>query len=273
MSSGLAGNREAKIKGLKELTNTYTDSNLKDDALFELAATYTSKDNISKANTVYNTLLKEVPQSSYTPSVILRQGLLYYGQGKNTKALAKFKDVVAKYPNSNESRQAVTNARHVYVDLGKVNEYAAWVKKLDFVNLSNSEIDNTTYEAAENKFLENDSEKAITGFETYLNNFPNGLHANKANFYLAKLLFKKGLKEEATPHFLYVINLKKNQFSEESLAKMSQIYLEDEDWNGRPHKTQLVLIGQNLDHESLEAEIEKCFCLEPKKSRSQGFGS
>lgn len=49
--------------------------------------------------------------------------------------------------------------------------------------------------------------------------------------------------------------------------------LEDEDWNGRPHKTQLVLIGQNLDHESLEAEIEKCFCLEPKKSRSQGFGS
>ena len=49
--------------------------------------------------------------------------------------------------------------------------------------------------------------------------------------------------------------------------------LEDEDWNGRPHKTQLVLIGQNLDHESLEAEIEECFCLEPKKSRSQGFGS
>ena len=254
MSSGLAGNREAKIKGLKELTNTYTDSNLKDDALFELAATYTSKDNISKANTVYNTLLKEVPQSSYTPSVILRQGLLYYGQGKNTKALAKFKDVVAKYPNSNESRQAVTNARNVYVDLGKVNEYAAWVKKLDFVNLSNSEIDNTTYEAAENKFLENDSEKAITGFETYLNNFPNGLHANKANFYLAKLLFKKGLKEEATPHFLYVINLKKNQFSEESLAKMSQIYLEDEDWKNGIQLLERLEKEANLDQNRIFAQ-------------------
>ncbi len=254
MSSGLAGNREAKIKGLKELTNTYADSNLKDDALFELAATYTSKGNISKANTVYNTLLKEVPQSSYIPSVILRQGLLYYGQGKNTKALTKFKDVVAKYPNSNESRQAVTNARNVYVDLGKVNEYAAWVKKLDFVNLSNSEIDNTTYEAAENKFLENDSEKAISGFETYLNNFPNGLHANKANFYLAKLLFKKGLKEEATPHFLYVINLKKNRFSEESLAKMSQIYLEDEDWKNGIRLLERLEKEANLDQNRIFAQ-------------------
>ncbi|MBT9316162.1 CobW family GTP-binding protein [Leptothoe spongobia] len=48
--------------------------------------------------------------------------------------------------------------------------------------------------------------------------------------------------------------------------------LEDEEWNGRPHKTQLVLIGQNLDHDDLEAEIEKCFCLE-SQSRGRGFGS
>ena len=47
--------------------------------------------------------------------------------------------------------------------------------------------------------------------------------------------------------------------------------LEDEEWNGRPHRTQLVLIGQNLDHAALEAEIEKCFCLEPQE-RGRGFG-
>ncbi|MEM8611103.1 MAG: GTP-binding protein [Cyanobacteria bacterium P01_H01_bin.105] len=46
--------------------------------------------------------------------------------------------------------------------------------------------------------------------------------------------------------------------------------LEDEEWNGRPQKTQLVLIGQNLNHDELSAEIEKCFTLEPK-SCGQGF--
>lgn len=48
--------------------------------------------------------------------------------------------------------------------------------------------------------------------------------------------------------------------------------LEDEEWNGRPRKTQLVLIGQNLDHDALTAEIEKCFCLD-SEGRGKGFGS
>lgn len=38
--------------------------------------------------------------------------------------------------------------------------------------------------------------------------------------------------------------------------------LEDEEWNGRTKKNQLVLIGQNLDEESLKAQIEQCFRLE-----------
>ncbi|MEM9482795.1 MAG: GTP-binding protein [Cyanobacteria bacterium P01_F01_bin.116] len=48
--------------------------------------------------------------------------------------------------------------------------------------------------------------------------------------------------------------------------------LEDEEWNGRPRKTQLVLIGQNLDHDALKAEIEQCFCLESKNC-DKGFVS
>ncbi len=46
--------------------------------------------------------------------------------------------------------------------------------------------------------------------------------------------------------------------------------LEDEEWRGEP-KTQLVLIGQNLDEETLRQQIENCVCL-PKSDRGQGFG-
>ena len=47
--------------------------------------------------------------------------------------------------------------------------------------------------------------------------------------------------------------------------------LEDEEWNGRPKKNQLVLIGQNLDEASLREQIEKCFCVE-SADRGKGFG-
>ncbi|MEM9161503.1 MAG: GTP-binding protein [Cyanobacteria bacterium P01_F01_bin.4] len=48
--------------------------------------------------------------------------------------------------------------------------------------------------------------------------------------------------------------------------------LEDEDWNDRPKKTQLVLIGQNLDQAALLDQIEQCFCV-PSADLGKGFGA
>ena len=46
--------------------------------------------------------------------------------------------------------------------------------------------------------------------------------------------------------------------------------LEDEEWQKEP-KNQLVLIGQNLDEDTLRQQIENCVCL-PKSDRPKGFG-
>ncbi|HIK10558.1 MAG TPA: GTP-binding protein [Oscillatoriaceae cyanobacterium M33_DOE_052] len=46
--------------------------------------------------------------------------------------------------------------------------------------------------------------------------------------------------------------------------------IDDDDWKGQP-KNQLVFIGQNLDHDQLRSQLEKCVCL-PSVSRGKGFG-
>ncbi|MFB2934658.1 GTP-binding protein [Aerosakkonemataceae cyanobacterium BLCC-F154] len=46
--------------------------------------------------------------------------------------------------------------------------------------------------------------------------------------------------------------------------------MDDEDWKGDP-KNQLVLIGQNLDIETLKEQLEKCLCI-PTANRGKGFG-
>jgi G3E family GTPase len=46
--------------------------------------------------------------------------------------------------------------------------------------------------------------------------------------------------------------------------------LDDSEWTGTP-KNQLVLIGQNLEHETLRSQIEACFTL-PTGNGSKGFG-
>lgn len=46
--------------------------------------------------------------------------------------------------------------------------------------------------------------------------------------------------------------------------------LDDDDWKGEP-KNQLVLIGQNLDHDTLREQLDHCLCM-PTASRGKGFG-
>ncbi len=47
--------------------------------------------------------------------------------------------------------------------------------------------------------------------------------------------------------------------------------LEDEEWNGRPKKSQIVFIGQDLDEETIRKQVESCFCIE-SADRGKGFG-
>ena len=91
-----------------------------------------------------------------------------------SNALSKFKNVANNYPGSPEGIQAVSTARLIYIDLGRVDEYARWVKGLDYVNVSDADLDNTTYESAEKQYLAGDTSKAIRLFNGYLNEFPNG---------------------------------------------------------------------------------------------------
>ncbi len=230
ISYGFLNKNEDKITQLESLFSNFELSNFRDDALFQLGNTYAAQKDNEKAHGAYEKLFQTFPRSSYNPRALLRNGLLYYNDNENEKALKVYQEIVARYPNSSQAKEAVDNARNVHVDLGTVDEYAVWVKGLTFVNVTDADLDNATYESAENKFLENNVPKAIEGFGKYVKEFPNGLHALNANFYLAQLLARTDRQEEAIPSYQYVVNQPQSEFSEEALNKLSQILLEKEDW-------------------------------------------
>jgi hypothetical protein len=159
----------------------------------------------------------------------LRQGLIYYNSEKDELALAKFKKIAAEYPKSPEALEAVATARLIYVDNGKVDEYATWVRTLDFLEVSDAELDNDTYEAAEKQYLQNNTKQSITSLSSYVTKFPNGIHALKANFYLAQSYFADGLEANAIPNYEYVISLSRNEFTEQALSRLAQIYIKKTD--------------------------------------------
>ncbi len=230
LSYGFVDRNAAKIENLESFVSSYPKSSLKDDALFELANTLISDGQERKGLQTYDQLVKGYKGSSLVPQAIIRQGLVHYNASRNEQALAKFKTVVRDYPKTQEAIQAVATAKLVYVDMGRVNEYAEWVRDLDFVEVTDTELDNATYESADKQNLEGKKEAAIRGYENYIKQFPNGLHAVKANFNVAQLYFGKGQKEKALPYYKYVADRGASEYAEQALTRVCEVYISTDEY-------------------------------------------
>ena len=244
LSYGFVGKNDKKIDDFNLFLQQFKKSQYRDDALFELGNTYVTENKTDLAIKTYDQLLSEFKNGSFASKAILRQGLIYYNGQKDDLAIAKFKKVAADYPRTPEALEAVSTARLVYMDNGKVNEYAAWVRTLDFVEVSDADLDNDTYEAAEKQFLQNNTKQAITSLSGYVAQFPNGIHALKANFYLAQSYYTDGKESNAIPNYNFVISKPRNEFTEQSLARLAEIHLKKDDY------TKAVPVLQRLETEA-----------------------
>jgi TolA-binding protein len=229
MSYGFVNRNDKKIDDLTKFVNAYPKSQYRDDALFELGNTYVTEKKNELAISTYDKLIADYHNSSYASKAMLRQGLVYYNAENDTQALVKFKKIAAEFPNTPEANEAVSTARLIYVDNGKMDEYATWVKTLDFVNISDADLDNDTYDSAEKQYLQDNSKQAISGFSAYVSKFPNGIHALKANFYLSELYLKDGQADKAIAGYEFAASKARNEFTEQSLARLSDIYLKKND--------------------------------------------
>ena len=231
ISYGFVNKNDKKIDDFNKFLQTFKTSQYRDDALFELGNTYVADNKTELAIKTYDQLLTEFKNGSYAAKSVLRQGLIYYNANKNELAIAKFKKVASEYPRTPEALEAVSTARLIYVDIGKVDEYASWVRTLDFVEVSDVELDNDTYEAAEKQYLQNNTKQAISNLSAYVAKFPKGGHALKANFYLGQCYYADGLEQNAITNYEFVIAQSKSEFTEQSLDRLCEIHLKKDNFS------------------------------------------
>jgi len=229
ISYGFMSKNDKKIDELNNFLQMYKKSEYRDDALYELGNTYATEKKYDQALKTYDQLISEYKNGAFTSKSILKQGLIYYNSDRDALALTKFKKVAAEFPKTPEALEAVSTARLIYVDSGKVDEYATWVRTLDFVAVTDAELDNDTYDAAFKQYSQNNSKLAITGFTGYINKFQLGLHSLEANFYLAQLYYTEGSEMKSVANYQYVIDQPRSEFTEQSLMKLAQIYLKAKD--------------------------------------------
>ena len=225
LSLGFLGRETGKQEALTALIDTYENSTLKDDALFELGNSFVQEGQDSRAIAAYDRLISEYRMSSLVPAAMMRKALVYYNSGRNREALEVFREVAGKYPDSDQAAQAVQTAKLIYVDLGEVDAYASWVQGLDFVEVTDGELAEATFEAAEKQRLEGNTGRALRGYSDYVEQFPNGSRHMEARFRLAQLYLAEGQPDKAFPYFEAVAASGTGEQSEQALTRVCEILI------------------------------------------------
>ncbi len=221
--SGLQRNQAGKISQLRSLITSYPQSAYLDDAYYELGRTYEREGNYAEAKKEYTAIVDKYKESSYYPKALLQLGLVNYNLSDYQNALKYYKQVAENYGGTQEAQSALAGIKNCYIEMNNVDAYFAYANKLGTGTMvTTSEQDSLTYLSAEKQFMANDP-NAINQLQKYLQQYPNGSFVLNARFYLGEALYAKGKYTESLEHYLFVSRQPMNAFSEQALAKASEM--------------------------------------------------
>ena len=260
LAYGAQGKNRDKLTHLNYIFEKFSNSPLRSKAMLEIANTYMMCDNNEMAMTYYNNFVKQYPQSAYVKTALLNQGLIYYNTDRNTDALRTFDKLLTQYPGTDESRDALSMVKNIYIAQNRVDEYFAYVQRTTKVTVSTVEQDSTTFLAVEERYRESDFANAVTGLAGYLNKFPNGLFAVKAHYLLADCYHREQQDGKALPHYEAVAAAGKNQYSEPSLSNAANIAYNLGDYAKASTLYQRLAANAESDASLLQGEVGALRC-------------
>ncbi|MCZ2101489.1 MAG: tetratricopeptide repeat protein [Chitinophagales bacterium] len=187
MLEGLLDEPYQKIVTLRNLKLQHPKSEYADDALLQLGDTYAEVENFENAYQTYQELTAQYKTSPYVNEAHLKIGLIAYNKGDLNTAITHYKAVMANNPSARESESALLGLQEIYInDLGKSDEYVAYVSTIPGYNVTASTADSLAYMVGNLRYNDGEYEKAITGFSNYLDKYPNGANRLSATYYRAE---------------------------------------------------------------------------------------
>ncbi len=260
MAYGYQEQFDKKIAALNDMMKRFPETSLTPVGRYELGDSYFLQNNLSDALSSLNIVINDYGQSPYRKKALLKRGLVEYRMNKYDDAIASYKKVVSEYGVDSESKEAIAVLRSIYLDLGKIDEYTAWLNKVPNYSISPTEIDSLTYQAAQNLIADGNCTEAVNAFDKYLIKFPAGLFATNANYYQADCAYRQNNFDLAIKGFEYVATQPIGKFTESALYGAAAIRFSRKEYSeALVHYEKLEQVATFASNK-LEAQIGRMRC-------------
>lgn len=228
---GLQKDYAGKVASLDRMIAQHPQSSYADDALYERGRAYVQMEQTDRAIASFSELTTRFPESSLARKAANEIGLLLYQTDRYEEAITAYKRVIENYPGSEEARLAQRDLKSIYIDLNRVDDYAAYAaSQKGVLPFDTNERDSITYLAAEKAYMRGDMEEAVRSLNAYLLSFPEGGYRLHAHYYLGVSAHQRGENGTALTHFNKVLEYPDNKFSEEAMTLAAEISFNQKDY-------------------------------------------
>lgn len=231
MLYGLQDRHSEKINVLKKIPKDFPKSIYVDDALFQTAREYMNIGNFTTAENIFNVIISQHDYSPYLPESYLKLGLISYNQSKDDAALGYYKTVVERFPKTKQAKEALSFIEIIYTNQGNPGEYFKYAENIPGAGPSLSYQDSVIYQQAMRTYNSENYTGASKELAGYIKKFgDSGYFIIPANYYKAECDFYTDKEDMALTHYDYVASQGTNEFTENSLIKLSGTYFYRENY-------------------------------------------
>ena len=249
LSYGLSDQPEKKIEALENVLVASPDAEFYPEALFELGRAYTLKEEDENAFGCFRKLADSVKDSTFVAKAYVEMGSIARNQSQYNEALGYYKTVVEQMPLSGYADDALLAIESIYQTRNEPEEYIAYIETIGKgATKTADEKENMIFNSAEQIFLSENYQKAISALQGYKDKYPKGSNVYKADFYMAESYKALGKTEKACDSYKAVISKGQGSFVELSLLNFSVLSYQLERWDDAYGSYQSLYASAKLDN-------------------------
>lgn len=232
-AQGLQHKYNDKVQTMETLVRDYPHSDYAANALYEAARAQLQMEHNTEAIDAYTRLLGQYPHSNKAPKASLESGMTYRTLKQYNKAIAAFKTTIERYVGSEEAYSALEGLEQVYVETNNVDEYLAYTKSLNKMNMKSvSKEDSLVYVTAELQYMLGNSAQAAAGMVTYLTRFcPDGRYCLKAQYYAANSYYQLKQFDQAIDQYSALAEMSGNPYMEEACMRVAELSYDKQEYH------------------------------------------
>lgn len=231
ISYGLAGNSAKKISQLSHVWDADPSAKFYAEALFELGRAYVVKEDDENAFRCFRALADNVKDSTYVARAYIEMGSLSRNQSQFNDALGYYKTVVEQMPMSGYMDDALAAIESVYQTKNDPQGYIQYIENIGKGETkTEDEREDMIFNSAEQVYLTENYQKALVSLQAYLDAYPEGKYAYKADYYMAESYKALGKYEQACDCYARVIETGETSYVEQSMLNYSELSFRMEKW-------------------------------------------